>query len=57
MVGPDAEAGNPWKKIDVYYLHGGSHVYMHGGEIACLKGLQGAEGYRQFSGRYPYEGR
>jgi hypothetical protein len=34
-----------WKGHDLYVLHGFSHVYMHGGEIACLKGLQGAKGY------------
>lgn len=34
-----------WRGIDIYVLHGWSHVYMHGGEIACLKGIQGAEGY------------
>lgn len=34
-----------WKGHDLYILHGFSHVYMHGGEIACLKGLQGAKGY------------
>jgi hypothetical protein len=40
------ESHGTWKGIDVYTLHGGSHVWMHGGEIACLKGLQGAQGYR-----------
>ena len=34
-----------WQGRDIYQLHGWSHVYMHGGEIACLKGLQGAKGY------------
>ena len=34
-----------WNGRDLYVLHGFSHVYMHGGEIACLKGLQGAKGY------------
>ena len=34
-----------WKGRDLYVLHGFSHIYMHGGEIACLKGLQGAKGY------------
>jgi hypothetical protein len=34
-----------WKGRDLLVLHGFSHVYQHGGEIACLKGLQGAKGY------------
>jgi hypothetical protein len=34
-----------WTARDLYVLHGWRHVYMHGGEIACLKGLQGAKGY------------
>jgi hypothetical protein len=34
-----------WTGWDLYGLHGWRHVYMHGGEIACLKGLQGAKGY------------
>jgi hypothetical protein len=34
-----------WRGRDLYELHGWRHVYMHGGEIACLKGLQGAKGY------------
>ena len=34
-----------WSGWDLYALHGWRHVYMHGGEIACLKGLQGAKGY------------
>jgi|ERR1700681_3302430 len=34
-----------WQGHDLYVLHGFRHVYMHGGEIACLKGLQGAKGY------------
>lgn len=42
-----------WKGIDVYTLHGWGHVKMHGGEIACLKGLQGGQGYRNFSMLYP----
>ncbi len=41
-----------WQGIDVYVLHGGSHIWMHGGEIACLKGMQGALGYPGF--RYLY---
>jgi hypothetical protein len=34
-----------WKGLEIYDLHGNKHVRMHGGEIACLKGLQGAQGY------------
>ena len=34
-----------WTGLDLYVLHGFSHIYQHGGEIACLKGLQGATGY------------
>jgi hypothetical protein len=34
-----------WTGWDLYALHGWRHVYLHGGEIACLKGLQGAKGY------------
>jgi hypothetical protein len=41
-----------WKGIDVIDLHGWNHVEMHGGEIACLKGLQGGEGYRPFNVGY-----
>jgi hypothetical protein len=41
-----------WKGIDIYQLHGWSHIRMHGGEIACLKGLQGLTGYRPPSSRY-----
>jgi hypothetical protein len=35
-----------WTGRQLYDLHGIHHVYMHGGEIACLKGLQGLPGYR-----------
>ena len=35
-----------WFGIDVVRLTVGRHVWMHGGEIACLKGLQGEKGYR-----------
>jgi hypothetical protein len=35
-----------WPGIDVVRLTVGRHVWMHGGEIACLKGLQGKPGYR-----------
>ena len=34
-----------WKGVDVYNLHGVDHVKLHGGEISCLKGLQGATGW------------
>lgn len=34
-----------WTARRLYGLHGVHHVYMHGGEIACLEGLQGAKGY------------
>ncbi len=41
-----------WKGIDIHSLHGWNHIKMHGGEIACLKGLQGIEGYRPFNALY-----
>jgi hypothetical protein len=47
-----AELGT-WKGIDVFLLHGSSHVYMHGGEIACIKGIRGLEGYRPFKSLWP----
>lgn len=34
-----------WEGIEVIRLTVGRHIWMHGGEIACLKGLQGAKGY------------
>jgi hypothetical protein len=34
-----------WKGLELFDLHGQHHVRMHGGEIACLKGLQGGRGY------------
>jgi hypothetical protein len=34
-----------WMGRDLLVLHGFRHIYLHGGEIACLKGLQGAKGY------------
>jgi hypothetical protein len=34
-----------WFGIDVVRLSVGRHVWMHGGEISCLKGLQGEKGY------------
>jgi hypothetical protein len=36
-----------WKGLDIVDLHGQHHVCIHGGEIACLKGLQGAQGYQR----------
>jgi len=51
---PELVSLGTWKGIDLYTLHGGGgHIYMHGGEIACLKGLQGGQGYRNFRYRYP----
>jgi hypothetical protein len=41
-----------WKGIDIHTLQGWSHVRMHGGEIACLKGLQGGQGYPPFRAMY-----
>ncbi|TAK63923.1 MAG: DinB family protein [Dehalococcoidia bacterium] len=35
-----------WHGIDIVRLTVGHHVRMHGGEIACLKGLEGLKGYR-----------
>jgi hypothetical protein len=34
-----------WTGLDILALHGWGHVKIHGGEIAALKGLQGALGY------------
>lgn len=34
-----------WRGLDLFDLHGQHHIRMHGGEIACLKGLQGGRGY------------
>lgn len=42
-----------WRGLGIYTLHGIGHVVMHGGEIACLKGLQGGRGYLDFSFPYP----
>jgi hypothetical protein len=39
---PDIEV---WHGIDIIRLTVGHHVRLHGGEISCLKGLQGAKGY------------
>ena len=35
-----------WRGIDIVRLTACMHVRLHGGEISCLKGLQGAKGYR-----------
>jgi hypothetical protein len=43
-----AMAGGVWDGIEVVRLTAGRHVWMHGGEIACLKGLQGLDGYVGF---------
>jgi hypothetical protein len=40
-----------WRGIEVVRLTAGRHVWMHGGEIACLKGLQGLDGYVGFQTR------
>jgi hypothetical protein len=40
---PDIPA---WRGLDVVRLSVGHHVRLHGGEIACLKGLQDMKGYR-----------
>lgn len=34
-----------WKGVDIFNLHGINHIRIHGGEIACLKGLQGGRGW------------
>ena len=36
-----------WKGIEFYNVHGISHPRLHGGEIACLKGLQGSQAWPQ----------
>ncbi len=36
-----------WQGRDLYELHGHGHPYIHGGEIAVLKGLQGAIGWAE----------
>jgi DinB superfamily len=36
-----------WLGRDLYELHGHGHPYIHGGEIAVLKGLQGAIGWAE----------
>jgi hypothetical protein len=35
-----------WRGIDIVRLSVCDHVKLHGGEISCLKGLQGMKGYR-----------
>jgi hypothetical protein len=50
-----------WDGLAAYKLHGFGHVKIHGGEIACLKGLQGSRGWpdwhsgdgRDLLARYP----
>ena len=36
-----------WLGRDLYELHGCVHPYIHGGEIAVLKGLQGGLGWAE----------
>jgi hypothetical protein len=36
-----------WRGSDIYRLHGWNHIRLHGGEIACLKDLQGMRGYKR----------
>jgi hypothetical protein len=36
-----------WQGRDLLWLHGFEHVHIHGGEIACLKGMQGGIGWRE----------
>jgi hypothetical protein len=36
-----------WQGRDLLWLHGSEHVHIHGGEIACLKGMQGGIGWRE----------
>jgi len=38
-----------WKGLNIVDLHGHHHARIHGGEIACLKGLQGAQGYQRIA--------
>jgi hypothetical protein len=35
-----------WTGLDIYNLHGIDHPRLHGGEIACLKGMQGVPGWQ-----------
>ena len=39
-----------WQGRDMIALHGWSHVHIHGGEIAVLKGLQGGVGWAETEG-------
>lgn len=43
---PQAEHLGTWTGLEFYNLHGIHHPYLHGGEIACLKGMQGAAGWK-----------
>jgi hypothetical protein len=36
-----------WEGRELLHLHGIEHVRIHGGEIACLKGLQGGTGWAE----------
>jgi hypothetical protein len=36
-----------WDGRDLLELHGIDHPRIHGGEIACLKGLQGRVGWTE----------
>jgi hypothetical protein len=36
-----------WPGRELYCLHGFEHVRIHGGEIACLKGMQGGVGWAE----------
>ena len=36
-----------WKGRDMCELHGSNHPHIHGGEIACLNGLQGSIGWAE----------
>ena len=38
-----------WKGLDLFLLHA-HHPYIHGGEIACLKGMQGKQGWPRPAG-------
>lgn len=44
---PSADHLGVWPALDIYNLQGINHPYLHGGEIACLKGMQGASGWTQ----------
>jgi hypothetical protein len=36
-----------WKGLEFYNVHGINHPYLHGGEIACLKGMQGKAAWQR----------